>query len=47
MVVAPGHRRHGIGRRLVLEAGRKFSAAGVVRVSLLSRKLTTHLDQAL
>ena len=34
LVVAPGHRRRGIGRRLVLEAGRKFSAAGVVRVSL-------------
>jgi ribosomal protein S18 acetylase RimI-like enzyme len=34
LVVAPGHRRRGIGRRLVLEAGRTFSAAGVVRVSL-------------
>ena len=34
LVVAPGHRRRGIGRRLVLEAGGKFSAAGVVRVSL-------------
>ena len=34
LVVAPGHRRRGIGRRLVLEAGRKFSAADVVRVSL-------------
>ena len=30
----PGHHRRGIGRRLVLEAGREFSAAGVVKVSL-------------